>query len=146
MMNAAHDVPPTLKTLKPVNDPLPIEIRGFIAQQIESLAQLETLLLMRRDPQRAWNAVGLAKQLYLSEEMCGPMLEELERRQFAVRDAAEQSFRYSSPDAQSDELLDRLAHLYVERRVAVISEIYSNPVSKVKTFADAFRLRKEDPR
>jgi hypothetical protein len=128
-----------------VNDPLPIEIRGFIAQQIESLAQLEAILLMKRESQRSWNAVELARQLYLSEEMCGAMLEELERRQFTVRDAAEKSFRYACPDARADELLGRLAGLYVERRVAVISEIYSNPVSKVKTFADAFRLRKDEP-
>lgn len=128
-----------------MNDPLPVEIRGFIAQQIESLAQLEALLLMKREPQRSWSAVELARQLYLSEEMCGAMLEELARRQFVVRNSDDQSFRYACPDARADELLARLAELYVERRVAVISEIYSNPVSKVKTFADAFRLRKEEP-
>jgi hypothetical protein len=43
-----------------------------------------------------------------------------------------------------DDLLGELARHYQERRVAVITEIYSNPVKKVQTFADAFRLRRED--
>jgi hypothetical protein len=37
----------------------------------------------------------------------------------------------------------QLAALYQERRVAVITQIYSKPVKKVQTFADAFRFRRE---
>jgi hypothetical protein len=34
----------------------------------------------------------------------------------------------------------------VKRRVTVINSIYSKPIDKIRTFADAFRLRKdEDP-
>lgn len=127
-----------------MNDPLPASIRQFVAQQIDSLAQLELLLLLRRDPQRSWTAVDVARQLYLSDEMCRGMFEELERRQYLVRRADDDSYRYACPHLESDSLLSELARLYQERRVAVISEIYSNPVAKVKTFADAFRLRKED--
>jgi hypothetical protein len=72
------------------------------------------------------------------------MLDDLERRQYVVRDSADESFKYACADLKSDGILGTLADLYAERRVAVISEIYSNPVSKVKTFADAFRLRKDD--
>jgi hypothetical protein len=42
-----------------------------------------------------------------------------------------------------DQLIDQLADLYQQRRVAVITQIYSRPVKNVQTFADAFRLRKE---
>ena len=101
--------------------------------------------MMRRESERKWIAVELARQLYLPEEMCNNMLQELERRRFVIRDPDDGAFRYACLDAKVDDLLGRLAILYAERRVAVISEIYSNPVSKVQTFADAFRLRKEDP-
>jgi hypothetical protein len=127
-----------------VSERLPSEIRQFIAQRIDSLAQLEALFLMRRES-RAWSVAELARALYLSDEMCRGMCDELERRQFIARNVADGTFRYACQDLQADALLGTLANLYQERRVAVISEIYSHPVAKVQTFADAFRLRKEDP-
>jgi hypothetical protein len=128
-----------------VNDPLSAEIRQFIALQIESVVQLEALLLLRRESQRSWSAEELARHFYLSDKMCQSMLDDLERRRYLVRDSGDDSFKYACPDLKSDGILGTLADLYAERRVAVISEIYSNPVSKVKTFADAFRWRKDDP-
>lgn len=124
-------------------DPLPLDVRQFIAHQIESVAQLETLLLFRRDPLRLWTAEDLARHLYISEQMCGAMLADLERRRYLERDPATGSLRYSCPDIAADAILTVLEELYRERRVAIISEIHSNPISKVQTFADAFRLRND---
>ena len=124
---------------------LPIELRQFIAQHIESLAQLEALLLMRRDRQRQWSPAELSRSLYISDDMCGGMFAELERRGFVARRPDAEAYHYACADAEFDALLGQLATYYQERRVAVITEIYSNPVTKVQTFADAFRLRKQDP-
>lgn len=126
-----------------MNEPLSPNIREFIAQQIESVAQLEALLLLRQDSGRSWNAEDLSRRLYLSEQMCRAMLDDLERRRYVVRDPVSNSVAYACSDLQADALLGSLETLYRERRVAIISEIHSNPISKVQTFADAFRLRKD---
>ncbi|WP_428303936.1 hypothetical protein [Lacipirellula sp.] len=126
-----------------MNDPLPLNVRRFLAHQIESVAQLETLLLLRRDSHRLWNAQELAQGLYLSENMCQAMLDDLERRKFLVRASDSNSVRYECADLKADSMIALLEDLYRERRVAVISEIHSTPISKVQTFADAFRLRKD---
>jgi hypothetical protein len=127
-----------------LNDPLPTNVRSFIAQQIESVAQLETLLLLRRDPQRSWSAVDLSRQLYISEQMCTVMLNDLERRRFLDRDQATGLVRYKCELPAADLAVALLDDLYRERRVAIISEIHSTPLSKVQTFADAFRFRKDE--
>jgi hypothetical protein len=124
-----------------VNEHFPAELRQFIAQHIESLAQLEALLLMRHEPTRRWAPAQLARTLYISDEMARGMFAELERRGFVARDDEAYFYAASGP---LDDLLGELARHYQERRVAVITEIYSNPVKKVQTFADAFRLRRED--
>jgi hypothetical protein len=122
----------------------PAEVEQFIAQHIESLAQLETLLLMRRHPDRGWTSSELSRQLYISPDVCMGIVADLERRGFIERDAANNELlRYRQGSAVIDNLIDQLAALYQERRVAVITQIYSKPVKKVQTFADAFRLRKE---
>jgi DNA-binding MarR family transcriptional regulator len=122
----------------------PAEIEQFLAQHIESLAQLELLLYLRSHPDRGWTCQDLSKQLYIAPDVCTSIVADLERRGFILRDAANSDlYRYRSTGVATDQLIDQLADLYQQRRVAVITQIYSRPVKNVQTFADAFRLRKE---
>jgi hypothetical protein len=127
-------------------DEISAEILQFINQHIESLAQLEALLLLKKNPAQQWDADGIAKALYITPEMAGQLLSDLNRRGF-VKALPQPGLRYSyqPADANADRLLGELDSIYQVRRVAVISLIYSRPSNKVQTFADAFRLRKEDP-
>lgn len=126
-----------------MTDDFPSELKQFIAQHVESLAQLETLLLLYGEPRQTWNAKELARELYLPVDMCQGIVADLERRRLAVRTPADEGISPSG-DADVTRLVSQLDHYYRERRVAVITEIYSNPLKKVQTFADAFRLRRED--
>ena len=128
-----------------MSDEFPAEIAQFIDQHIESLAQLEVLLLLREEPQRAWKTAEIAKALYITTEMADPLLADMGRRGFAsVLPPASVSYSYGLSGSNTDRLVGQLAALYQERRVAVISLIYSKPMNKVQTFAEAFRLRKEN--
>jgi DNA-binding MarR family transcriptional regulator len=125
-------------------DEFPTELEQFLAQQIESLAELEALLLIRKQPEHQWNCDDMSRQLYITADMCAGLLAELERRGFLRRvPDTDGSYQYHPASPDLDRLLGELAALYQERRVAVITQIYSRPVKKVQTFADAFRLRRE---
>jgi hypothetical protein len=124
----------------------PAEISQFIDMQIESLAQLEAILLLRQDPARQWTSEEIAKALYITPGMACLLLSDMARRGLArVESSTPARFAYGPHDSETDRLVGELASLYQERRVAVISLIYSKPLNKVQTFADAFRLRKENP-
>jgi hypothetical protein len=127
-----------------VTDDFPPELKQFIAQNVESLAQLETLLLLHRDPQREWSLAELARDLYISADMCEGIVADLERRRLTVRSESGDRYRFHADDVTTHQLVDQLAQYYRERRVAVITELYSKPSKKVQTFADAFRLRREE--
>jgi hypothetical protein len=127
-----------------VTDDFPLELKQFIAQNVESLAQLETLLLLHRDPERQWTVAELARELYISSDMCQAIVADLERRRLADRAEPGDRHRFHADDAAVQGLVDLLAQYYRERRVAVITELYSKPSNKVQTFADAFRLRREE--
>ena len=58
---------------------------------------------------------------------------------------APDAFRYAPIPPALDATLVQLAKDYAERRVTVITLIFSKPVDKLRTFADAFRLRKDKP-
>jgi hypothetical protein len=126
-----------------MSDEFPAELRQFIANHVESIAQLEALLILRQETAHAWRAEPLAQRLYITPEMSEGILADLARRGFAVR-SDEGEYQYAAGNADQDRLVNDLATHYRSRRVAVITEIYSKPVNKVQTFADAFRLRREE--
>jgi hypothetical protein len=129
-----------------MTDEFSAEVKQFIVQNVESVAQLEALVLLRQDRERLWDGTGIAKSLYIPAQMGVGLLAELQRRGF-VRVSTQDSAKYSYyvADDPLDRLVGEVIAAYRDRRVAVTSLIYSKPLNKVQTFADAFRLRKESP-
>jgi hypothetical protein len=114
----------------------------FILQHIESVAQLEVLIYVRDHGDHAVTPVELANTLALTSEMSSAILADLARRGFAVK--ADAGFRYETATSEIDDVVELLAEYYRTHRIAITSAIYSKPIHKVKTFADAFRLRPEE--
>ena len=123
---------------------LPETVRCFIIDHVESVEQLEILLLLFRRPEEAWSAEGVARELRISELSAGERLEDLNRDGLVARvhDGVAEAYRYSAQDAQLDESVRGLASAYAERRVTVINLIFSKPTDKIRTFANAFRFWK----
>ncbi len=120
-------------------DSLPNDVKEFISEHIHSLAQLETLLTLRRQPEKLWTVDEVTNYLYLERQMVNDLLVDIVRRGFAEQECG--NFRYRTANDIVAGLIDRLAQLYQERRVAVTTEIFAKPVDSVRAFADAFRLR-----
>lgn len=125
-----------------MTDDFPADVKEFIGKHIHSVAQLEVLLMLRSDPERIWTLDEITSGLYLQSQMVAHLLTDVVQRGLAVQ--APCGFRYQPANEADRRLIDLLAHVYQERRVAVITEIFSKPIDFVKAFADAFRLRKEE--
>lgn len=126
-------------------DEFPDDVQRFLSEHISSVAQLEVLLLLRSEPEREWSPQSAAQALYTTPEMVAEQLGDLQRRGLlAFSDGSEPRYRYWPGTPELDQQVNRLDEIYRERRVAVITFIYSQPLDKVRTFADAFRLRKDD--
>jgi hypothetical protein len=50
------------------DEPIPADLRYFILQHIDSVTQLEALLLLRGSPDEVWNLSTAAKRLYTTEQ------------------------------------------------------------------------------
>lgn len=126
-------------------DDFPAAIRQFIAEHIQSLAQLEGLLLLRGSAERQWQAAEVAKALYTTADGCAAQLTHLARHGLVkATPPPDVRFQYGPASDDLDRLVGELAVVYQERRVTVITLIYSKPAGNVQAFADAFRLRKEN--
>ena len=130
-------------------DAIPDEVKAFIAAHIESVLQLEVLLLLHAQAPRQFTAAELAQELRIDAAWVSVQLASLADAGVLTAaapapGAAPQS-RYEPRAADLDRAVAGLAREYAARRVTVIGLIFSKPVDKIRSFADAFRLRKDKP-
>jgi hypothetical protein len=126
-----------------MNDDFPADIKQFIADTIDSVAQLELLLLLRSEAGKQWTAEEAGKALYSAADVTALQMADLQQKRLLAPGTATGTFHYRPEPPDVARLVDRLADLYRQRRVAVITAVYTKPIDKIKSFADAFRLRKE---
>jgi hypothetical protein len=123
-----------------VDDPVPAEVRDFVVRCIDSVAQLEALLLLRGPPPLAWNVPAVARRLYVDETEAAKLLGALVSCELAVTDGA--AFHYHPRDAETMDLVDRLAETYARSLVPVTQLIHERDIA-IRKFADAFKIRKD---
>lgn len=123
---------------------LPEDVRSFLRAHIESVMQLEVLLCLRRRPDVAHDPTELSRELGGSVDAAISCLRELERSRLVVRDDPDElTHRYAPADRDLAGAVDLLADTYAKRKVAVVTEIFSQPKDDLRSFSDAFRLRRE---
>ena len=121
---------------------LPPEIRRFILTSIPSVPYLEAVLLLRAEPERAWDAAQLARRLYVPERRGVELVGQLRESGVAANVADGGAVRYG-PAPELATLLDGVAQAYATDLVTVSSLIHSRIDRRAQQFADAFRFRKD---
>ena len=128
-----------------ISSPIPDDLRQFILDKIDSVAQLEALLLLRADPSDDWDAVAVAKRLYVDEAQAHAVLARSLEEKLLIASAAEpRRYRYQPESPELVQMIDRVAEVYAKHLVPVTNLIHSKPRSRVQEFADAFKFRKDD--
>jgi hypothetical protein len=121
---------------------LPAEVLEFLDRFIDSIPELETLLIMSDDPQRHWTAAMVAQRIYVSPGVAHSILESLLRRRFIS--AGEEGCRFAPPDEAHRALVARVATTYRSNLVSVANFIHKKAPVSVMEFARAFDLKKKD--
>lgn len=120
------------------------DVRRFLTVHIDSVEQLEVLLLLRDEPARAWTPDEVASALRTSATSAVARLDDLARRGLARAEPRSRSFRFAPADATLARQVDLVAAAYRDRRVTVIGFIYSRPLDPVRELARAFRVGGDD--
>jgi len=118
---------------------VPEPVRDFVLRNIDNVAQLEALLLLRRESEGEWDAPTLAQRLYISLQDACEVLSALKERHLVA--VSEGLYRYEC-SVGVREIVDNLALLYSRQLVQVTNLVHSKP-SAIQAFADAFKLRKD---
>jgi len=116
---------------------VPEDVREFILRYINSIAQLEALLLLWRDPNKSWDSAAMARRLYVGEGETIEVLTQLNADGLLTE--TQGSYRFNKDDWQ--EPVGRLAESYAKQLIPITNIIHAKP-RRIREFADAFKFRK----
>jgi hypothetical protein len=117
---------------------IPQHVRRFIASHIDSVGELEALLLLRSVAQ-GWKADQEAARLYTSEPETVEILERL--RSAGLLDCHDGAYRYDCRTEEQRRLVDQLADRYGRLLSPRTNLVHAKP-RRIRQFADASRFRK----
>jgi hypothetical protein len=127
------------------DDGLSPEAAEFVVRFIESIHQVELLMLLRRTPDRWWTADDIARELRESSLIVSADLLGLRTYGLvAVQSAVPMTYRYEPGSVHLHAGVESLAAAYQETPLALAKAVAKRPDRVLRTFADAFRLRRGD--
>lgn len=121
-------------------DSISHELHAFIVRHIDSIAQIEALLLLRRHADQVWDVPTTAQRLYISEQETVHILTNL--CDDGLLQCGNGVYRYGCNSAENERSVDLLAEAYDRNLIAVTSIIHGKP-RRIREFANAFKLRKD---
>ena len=119
---------------------VPERVRRFIIDAIDSVAELEALLLLRENAGQTWTPDAASARLYVSLHVATYSLSALAQRGLLHETANGYIYEPVSPALAED--VAALAVAYSRSLIAVTQLIHAKPGPSVQDFARAFRLRK----
>ena len=123
-----------------MDDLIPEDLEAFILRHVDSIAQLEALLLLRRNPNETWTVEAVAKRLYISQAEGKAVLDRLCAD--GLLTCTEDLFHYFGQSDEQRQMVDRLAEVYSRHLIPVTNLIHTKQ-PRLREFADAFKIRKE---
>ncbi|HZP12899.1 MAG TPA: hypothetical protein VFB36_10810 [Nevskiaceae bacterium] len=121
---------------------MPPDLVQFLHARIDSVPELEALLLMHGNPAVAWDSGALAERLYVSVRESALILAKLAR--LGLVTAAEgHAFRFdrASGDAAT---VERLAQSYQKHLSMIARIIHDKPALGLREFAQAFTVKRRE--
>ena len=115
----------------------------FIADQIDTVPQLECLLLLYEHDAEGWIAERVAARIYLAPQAARGILETLQRRGLVAVDGDPPRYHFNPEGSASRELMEHVAAEYQRYLVPIATFIHSKASASVREFARAFELKKE---
>jgi DNA-binding transcriptional regulator GbsR (MarR family) len=122
---------------------IPASVLTFIAKRIDSVPQLESLLIMSADENRTWTVDEIAARTYVSANSAAAVLSELHRRQLVVLAEDGQRYQFFPASEEERQIVAQTALAYRRHLIPLATYIHSKASASIKEFARAFALKKD---
>jgi hypothetical protein len=122
---------------------IPDRVLRFLAERIDTVPQLEALLLLWQDRDHTWSEEEIAARVYITRAAAAATLQALHRRQLVTLDGDPPRYQYNGSWDTAGDLMADVASQYRRHLVRIATFIHSGASTSVREFARAFDLKKE---
>ena len=128
-----------------MNSPqIPDNVLQFIAERIDSVPQLEALLLLWESAQRSWTEEEVAARIYVSRAVAAQILQSLQRQNLVTSESTQSArYQYNPQWDPTGQVMPEVAAAYRRHLVQLATFIHSRASTAVREFARAFDLKKD---
>lgn len=123
---------------------IPALVLEFISKRIDTVTQLESLLIMSAEEDRTWTAEEIAARTYVTTASAAAVLNQLHRRQLVAITADGKRYQYRPASDDVRRAVAETATAYRTHLIPLATFIHSKASTSVKEFARAFSLKKDD--
>jgi hypothetical protein len=123
-------------------DRLSPDVLQFIEQRIDTVPELEALLMMSEDP-RAWAVSEIAARAYVPLDKVQSIVDALLRRRLLAPGEISQYYVFSPADEAERALVAKVSRTYREHLALVANLIHEKASGSIREFARAFDLKKD---
>jgi hypothetical protein len=126
-----------------VSQDIPADILAFISGRIDTVPELETLLMMSAVADQHWTSDDVVARSYTTPSVARAVLDALQRRGLIAADPQGRGFRFQPHDPADVALVARVGAYYRANLVRVATLIHERGSAAIKEFARAFDFKKD---
>jgi hypothetical protein len=129
--------------MTPENDELSEKLKSFVTTCIDSVEQLQVLILLLEDTGKGWRVNEIAQRLRSVDSSITKRLEDLYVRKVIRRnssDPSEYAFELIQPEFR--DVIFELATVFKARPYKIVDLIYERPREAIRAFSETFNFKK----
>lgn len=120
---------------------IPQHVLQFLTDHIDTVPQLETLVLLWETTPRPWTVDEVARRVYVSAEEAARIVQHLERKKLIVPAGSDGEGRVFAAEGRDASVVAQLAQVYRRHVVRVAQLIHAKASPGVLAFARAFQIK-----
>jgi hypothetical protein len=123
---------------------IPPAVLQFVLKRIDTVTELETLLIMSAEETRQWSVDEIAARIYVAKPSAAAVLHALQTHGLIAADVAGTRFHFTPASEEERQTIVQTAIAYRTHLIPLATLIHKKASGPVQEFARAFSLKKDE--
>ena len=123
---------------------IPVAVLQFVLKRIDTVTELETLLIMSAEEARHWSVDDIAPRIYVAKPSAAAVLHALQKHGLVTANDEGTRFRFSPASDEERQTVLQTAVAYRTHLIPIATLIHKKASAPVQEFARAFNFKKDE--